>query len=228
MLDMVTIDENGYYTTVYSARDSSPVGGGWVPGFSNFVGKDGLLYGVPFTNENEELVIPDMLRVEVGDGEYAYVSNEEMLAASLGYGSVEGADLSGDELLEAEVGALQEAFCDYYGVDLLDSDSASECLDEIRLENGFYLAMNTIEDAVGKEIVSSYMEGDLVGDGANKLQLRIAELDFEAGSGPSETVVSEEDFDAIYDLFLDKMAITLPIYDEMGALIPGGYKYVRI
>lgn len=69
-------------------------------------------------------------------------------------------------------------------------------MDEIRFENGFCLAMDAIEDAVGKEIVSSCAGGDLVGDGANKLQLRIAELDFKAGSGPSETVVSEEDFDA--------------------------------
>lgn len=56
--------------------------------------------------------------------------------------------------------------------------------------------MDTIEDAVGKEIVSSCVGGDLVGDGANKLQLRIAELDFKARSGSGETVMSEEDFDA--------------------------------
>ena len=76
------IDDFGPVVPGLSSLDKSPTSLAssvkWTPGSSNFIGKDGKLYGVSFVDSNNEVVVPDMIRIKLDSGETAYISPDEI------------------------------------------------------------------------------------------------------------------------------------------------------
>lgn len=74
---VATIDAFGNMMPA-SDNEGYDLASSWQPGQSNFVGSDGLTYGVPAISSDGDIVKPDMLRVLLDNGNEAYVSCEEM------------------------------------------------------------------------------------------------------------------------------------------------------
>lgn len=96
----------------------------WSPGARNFVGSDGRLYGVGFIDSNGDVVVPDMIRVKLDDGREAYISTDEMDAATFGYASTRSDRLQASRAAETEVvNAVKESVREVLGT-TIDNDNA--------------------------------------------------------------------------------------------------------
>lgn len=128
-----TINENGEFTPGSTVRNADKPTD-WVPGASNFTGEDGLLYGVPFIENDGSLTIPDMARVELEDGTSAYVSIREMDLAIFDGALTDDEKLAALERIKNEESEiLRDAFEEYTGIDSLDIAIARDCLDALCL-----------------------------------------------------------------------------------------------
>lgn len=113
-----SLSENGY-------SNGMP----WNPGARNFVGSDGRLYGVGFVDSNGEVVVPDMIRVKLDDGQAAYVSIDEMDAASFDYASTQSDRLRASKAVETEtLNAVKESVKEVLGVSV-DDDNAEALIE---------------------------------------------------------------------------------------------------
>ncbi|WP_172136171.1 hypothetical protein [Adlercreutzia sp. ZJ473] len=172
----------------------------WTPGMHNFVGEDGLVYGVPYTNENGETVMPDMGRVEASNSEIGYIVIADMDDVIYN-GAVTDEDRlqAIEENAKMEAAALKEAFEEYYGIDALDYESALECVMSIRYKDGKAAAVDAMSEGAKASSLGQ-------ADGINVL---------------------EDDFDAIFELARPSMMVSMPVYSEDGSVV-GEFSFERL
>lgn len=240
VLGMQSTMESAYYVLGSSCWASRSLdSAGWIPGSANFVGEDGRLYGVPYTGEDGDLVIPDMVRVKLGEDQFGYVSYEELNAATLGSADLgEEREIYLDDLMAQEAGAFQQAFSEYYGIDALSYESALECASEVRFDGGRERARQFMESEVRDELAYAIRSGEMVNDKAlDALGQDVSGLvtdEVQDGTATArgsveanDVLIAEHAFDAIYDLALARLTVSVPVYAEDGMTIIGSSDFVR-
>lgn len=193
-----------------SAEESSYL----LSGEGNFVGADGLLYGVAYVNENGEGVMPDMARVALKDGGYGYISINEMHCITDDYSSFNTSRSSvEDVVLDAEARLFQQAFAEYYGIDVLSYEAALICAEETRYLNGEQTALETIREDTQTELFS------VINEKSGTEELSAADA--------SVSSITEEDYRIIYEDVLSKLSVSIPVYDSDGITEVGVYSVSR-
>lgn len=208
-----------------STLDFSP---GWVYGSSNFIGEDGLLYGVPYYDEEGRMAVPDMYRVQLEDGSIGYISNEEMSLATVDYAETpEEREAVVRGILDIEARAIQRGFAEYYGIGLLSYEDALECAEKMRYENGMALAAEVMERGVKEDLLVAAKNGMVDFGLVCSDKLRSNSLDDIDENLFGEAIVFDEAFEEIFKLALPSLAVTIPAYDEKGEVV-GTYSFARV
>ena len=201
--------------------------GVWVPGMHNFVGENGLLYGVPYTDAEGKTVMPDMGRVEATNGTIGYMAVDSIETA------VFNGAASPSEQIEAakqnaidEAKAFRSAFAEYYGVDALSDAAAYQCIIDVRYEGGVEGAIFAIEQDT-KDFMLEVIRGDVAVFSGGENDAVSNHLESLTGSSPSgEYMTSEEAFEEILDIAKQSMVVSVPVYSIEGDVI-GEYSFVR-
>lgn len=232
---VLTTDQDGNYiggdTVMRSTGSQEP---SWTPGASNFRGSDGLLYGVPCTNDSGEIVVPDMCRVKLADGTAAYVSIDELNAATVDYATTaQERESFSKNLLDKETTAFQSAFAEYFGVDNLSYDQARDYAEDLRYENGENLVAQSIEANHSDAIASEIRNGSASSNYAERVSSSISENGLTSSDqllssvSAEDIVVTSEDVAAIYNIMRPQFTVSIPAYDEDGTIL-GQYSFVRM
>lgn len=217
-------------SSVYAANSAE-----WIPGSGNFVGEDGRSYGVAYIDDTGNLSVPDMLRVELGDGSFGYIGKDSMRDASLeGAKTQEEINLVAEKVLAFEAEALQGAFCQYYGIDALSYGDALECASLMRFEGGNARAAEIMESKTAGTLALGVNEG-LVDEvkARSMTELENAGM-LSASSGldgvlsEDDICISESDFEAILDIAMPELTLSIPAYGENGVDVVGYYSFVRL
>lgn len=225
-------DDLYYYAPLALIEDRSVTAPSWTPGSSNFIGEDGLLYGVPYVDAFGNLAYPDMYRVKLDNGLFAYISRDEMQDALVNYAQTH------DELNQAlsdidDLGAkaLQQAFAQYYGINALSYGAATECLELMRTSGVDGVAVaEAMETDVSDELAKSISEGSISGTLALGLTAQGISSSHVGGLevSPDEVSISQADLKAIYEIARPLMAISIPAYAADGVTVVGEFSLDRI
>lgn len=206
---------------------ATDVEGEWVPGSNNFTDAAGLLYGVPCVDEAGFLVIPDMLRVELSEGAFGYVSVTDVRMASVG-NEAEQADgrQAGEKAAKRNAEALQTAFEQYYGVSALDYDDAAACISLMRYENGYKKAAAWMESCAGDALASAINNGTVSRENALKALPGDDEKETKLTANPGQISITEDTLRTIMALAAPQMSVSVPAYASDGKTIIGAYSFV--
>lgn len=219
---LLTLEDPG--TIMPTDADGSDT---WVPGMHNFVGENGLLYGVPYTDAEGKMVMPDMGRVEATNGNIGYMAVDSIETAVFN-----GAKSPSEQIEAAKQNAIDEAkafrsaFAEYYGIDVLSDAAAYQCIIDVRYEGGVENAISAIEQDT-KEFMLEVIRGDVAVLSSDEDDTVSNHLESLIGSNPSgEYEISEEAFEEILDIAKQSMMVSVPVYSVEGDVI-GEYSFVR-
>ena len=198
-----------------------------------YVGSDGRTYGVPHADENGFVIMPDMARVDMGEGKTGYIDVKNMQRAALDYAETdEELEQATDELFELEADAFQAAFAEYYGVDGLSDEVAEQCVIRIRCENGQDAARTVMEEGTREALSGAIRNGSMPRERVMELTGQAEPLESRYnnfGEIPSYAVsLSDDAFEAVYALARPVMAFDVPVYAEDGVTVVGSYSIDRL
>ena len=220
---MVTLDASGHWTGLSTGNDFEIMSAGfagWPEG--NFVDSDGLVYGVPYTDEDGNLVEPDMLRVMLDDESFGYVSLAEMDAMVFeGAATQEELDAVVARIEEAAANAYKNAFAQYYGIDVLSFDDALNCVSDLKTY-GADMARERVENSTSAALAEGVKSG-VVSEGRGSELTADSTVSFAAPS----ISISEDAFCEIQSLAAPMMSISVPVYSDNGTVI-GQYPVCRL
>lgn len=129
---------------------------------SAYVGDDGLVYGVPYEGPDKTIVMPDMARVKATNGNFGYISVDQMYAAIIDYAETEEAGVeSVHNTAELKARALSEAFDEYYGVDSISFDDGYRLGEILYRENGRESARALMNDVASSDLAKAIVAGTL-------------------------------------------------------------------
>ena len=137
---------------------------------SAYVGDDGLIYGVPYEGPDKTIVMPDMARVKATNGNFGYISVDQMYAAIIDYAETE--DAKSDSIhntAELKGEALSEAFSEYYGVNSISPDDGYRLGETLYRENGRESARELMNDIASFDLAKAIVFGSLDGEKAAQL-----------------------------------------------------------
>lgn len=207
------------------------------PDIDNFVGSDGLVYGVPYKNEAGEVLMPDMGRVTATNGQVGYINIDSMESAIYnGAMTDEGREKAVLDNADAEARIFQQAFADYFGIDALGYDAAYDCITKIRYEDGVSAAIAAMSDDASDELAYAIAEGSIDSGKALSVLEQSAMQDRSARNGavefdevsPSDIAITEDVFNAILDLAMPQLSVSVPVYSEDGVTVIGEYSFGRL
>lgn len=226
---MVTLDASGHWTGLSVGSNAEIMtlnSEGWPEG--NFIGADGLVYGVPYADEVGNLVEPDMARVLLDDGSFGYVSLAEMDDMTFdGATTQEELDSVVARIENAAANAYKQAFAQYYGIDALSLEDALACVADLKTY-GSDMAKERMENSTSAALVEGIRSG--VVSEARAIELTehsIATLATVQGVPSFSISLSEDAFDEIQELAAPMMSIFVPVYSDSGAVI-GQYPVCRL
>ena len=219
---LLTLEDPGTITSTESDEVDA-----WVPGMHNFVGEDGLLYGVPYTNDEGKTIMPDMGRVEATNGNIGYMAVDSIEAAVFN-----GATSPSEQIEAAKQNAIDEAkafrsaFAEYYGIDALSDAAAYQCIIDVRYEGGVADAISAMEQDT-EDFMLQVINGDVavLSDGGDSM----VEAHLESLTSPDSSgkySISEEAFEEILNIAKQSMTVSVPVYSIEGDVI-GEYSFVR-
>lgn len=123
---------------------------------------------------------------------------------------------------DPEAKAFQEAFCEYYGADVLDYSTAIACADEIRYEGGLDLAAEVMETSVREPLARAMENGS-----ADKARV-VMRCDGNVSVASSDIEIGEEDLRVLFDIAQNRLRVSVPAYAADGKTIIGEYSFVRL
>lgn len=220
------------------------------------VGTDGQIYGVPFEGPDGNIVMPDMTRVRATNGNYGYISNDEMYAAILDNASNEEEKVQSiKNTANKKAPALASATEKYFGVAALTADELEECSRILITENGHSnalaayselaaepLAVAINQGSLNREtavaLVSTYAKSadaatisQLSGDSEDSVQSYAESIVDNSVIEPvsaQQITVTQDVFDEVYKLAQQELAVPIPVYDEDGVTVVGTYMVNRM
>lgn len=129
---------------------------------SAYVGDDGLVYGVPYEGPDKTIVMPDMARVEATNGNFGYISVDQMYAAIIDYAETEEAKSDSiHNTAELKGEALSEAFSEYYGINSISSDEGYRLGKALCRENGRESAKGLMNDIASSDLAKAIVSGSI-------------------------------------------------------------------
>lgn len=190
----------------------------WTPGMHNFVGENGLVYGVPYTDGNGQTVMPDMGRVEATNGTVGYMAIDDIEAAVFnGAKTPDGQVKAAEQNARDEAKALRAAFAEYYGIDALSDAAAYQCIIDGRYEGGTESAKSKMERDASALLAEALDEGEVAEAHLNSL----------SNSGFTNSLtISDAAFEEILNLAKENMKVSVPVYSVEGAVV-GEYSFER-
>lgn len=190
----------------------------WTPGMHNFVGENGLVYGVPYTDEFGQTVMPDMGRVEATNGTVGYMAIDDIEAAVFNGAKTQTEQAeAAEQNARDEAKALRAAFAEYYGIDALSDAAAYQCIIDVRYEGGTESAKSKMERDASALLAEALDEGEVAEAHLNSL----------SNSGFTNSLtISDAAFEEILNLAKENMKVFVPVYSVEGAVV-GEYSFVR-
>ena len=219
---LLTLEDSG----IIASTEADEVDA-WVPGMHNFVGEGGLLYGVPYTNDEGKTIMPDMGRVEATNGSIGYMAVDSIETAVFN-----GATTPSEQIEAAKQNAIDEAkafrsaFAEYYGIDALSDAAAYQCIIDVRYEGGVADAISAMEQDT-KDFMLEVINGDVavLSDGGDSMvEAHLESLTSSDSSGKYS--ISEEAFEEILNIAKRSMMVSVPVYSIEGDVV-GEYSFVR-
>lgn len=209
----------------------------WRPDKDNFVGDDGLVYGVPYSNASGETVMPDMGRVIATNGEVGYIDIGSMETAVYnGATTAEGRAQAVADNINLEAHAFQQAFLEYFGIDSLSYDAAVECAKEIRYEDGKASARTAIQNDTREDLALAISEGSVADqralsvleDGVSFVSVEDVGQSALGNVAPNEIMITDDVLDEIYKLARPQLMVSVPVYASDRMTILGEYSFARL
>lgn len=184
----------------------------------NFVGENGLVYGVPYTDENGQTVMPDMGRVEAANGTVGYMAIDDIEAAVFnGAKTPDGQVKAAEQNARDEAKALRTAFAEYYGIDALSDAAAYQCIFDVRYEGGTESAKSKMERDASALLAEALDDGEVA-------EARLGSL---SNSGFTNSLtISDAAFEEILNLAKENMKVSVLVYSVEGTVV-GEYSFVR-
>lgn len=235
IIPLLTVDAFGHYTSIVPS--SASAGASQLTGEGNFVGNDGLVYGVAYVDEDGNINIPDMHRVKMDDGGYGYVSEAELNLALFNYATTaEGRQDAIEDILDLEAQAFKQAFAEYFGIDALSIAAARECVCEMRYADGLNNALSAIEEDTRVELsagieggtVSKEKAAGVVSASSAARSSGLEASDLAGDIEPEDISITPEVLAALHDIARPALAVTVPVYAEDGTTIIGERSFNRL
>ena len=190
----------------------------WTPGMHNFVGENGLVYGVPYTDEFGQTVMPDMGRVEATNGTVGYMAIDDIEVAVFNGAKTQTEQAeAAEQNARDEAKALRAAFADYYGIDALSDAAAYQCIIDVRYEGGTESAKSKMERDTSALLAEALDEGEVT-------EARLSSLSHSGFA--NNLTISDAAFEDILNIAKENMKVSVPVYSVEGAVV-GEYSFVR-
>lgn len=196
-----------------------------------YMGDDGLIYGVPFEGEDGLITMPDMTRVRATNGNYGYISMDEMYSAIIDYATTEEEkSQSVANVAAMRAPAFAHATERYFGTAALTAGELTALADGLHREGGYVNAQSSYSDlaaaplaaAINQDIIERDVAIALVSEYAHEAnETAIAPLSADGSNAQAVADAIESYAADIIDnranapITADQVTITSTMFDEI-------------